>query len=613
MNTGQFLARLDGVKRAQDGQWYARCPAHEDHRQSLSVARGDDGRTLITCHAGCRTDDVLQRLGLAERDLFDDAGQQRPSERQVVATYDYRDERGQLLFQVVRKEDKSFSQRRPAGTGGWVWKLGDVRRVLYRLPELLAAPAEQPVFVVEGEKDVDNLRAIGIVATCNPHGAGKWAVVSDLARRVLRGREVVVIPDNDDPGRAHAAAISGSLQGAARSVRLLELPGLPPAGDVSDWLKAGGSAAALVELARAVPVAKPDLAGIDVGTFGERVAGEREERLATARLLVPFEQAFLDDALGGVLPGDLILLTARSGEGKTQMASMIAENAARRGRRVLMFALEAERREIERRIKWRVIARQWTECVEPVRKRQRLPALYLSYREWRHGKLTDPDFTALELDFEKHLVASFGERNGERLRTIYRGESFTLGDTQRAMLALQEETDLFIVDHLDYVDLEDDLSENEAARAILARLRHLAVEMRKPVLLIVHVRKDQGPRPPIVPQKEHIHGSSHIVKIATAIISLATAPNDAEWWKSPTYVQVIKDRLDGESRLVGLVSFDRRAGTYAGEYELGRVLRAPNGVERWERLDDERIPPWAHRARRAKQTALPGTEAQASS
>src|SRR5262245_11352351 len=92
----------------------------------------------------------------------------------IVATYDYTDEASCLLYQVVRYQPKAFRQRRRDGKGGWSWNLGDKPRVLYRLPELLGAPKNQPVFVVEGEKDVDRLYSLGLVATCNAGGAGKW-------------------------------------------------------------------------------------------------------------------------------------------------------------------------------------------------------------------------------------------------------------------------------------------------------------------------------------------------------------------------------------------------------------------------------------------------------
>lgn len=171
----------------------------------------------------------------------------------IAGEYDYRDETGALLFQVVRLVPKTFRQRRPdpGAPDGWIWKLGDVRRVLYRLPDLLAADPSRPVFVCEGEKDVDNLRAIGLVATCNPGGAsdgnGKSKWRPEYAKH-LRGRDVVILPDNDDVGRNHAEQCRSMLTKVARSIRVLELPGLPDKGDVSDWIAAGGTADALLQL-----------------------------------------------------------------------------------------------------------------------------------------------------------------------------------------------------------------------------------------------------------------------------------------------------------------------------------------------------------------------------
>jgi hypothetical protein len=127
-----------------------------------------------------------------------------------------------------------------------------VRRVLYRLPELLAST--RGIVVVEGEKDADRLASLGIVATCNVGGAGKWrAEYADA----LRGRTVVIIPDNDEPGRRHADDVAQQLSGSAE-VRILELPGLPDKGDVSDWLDAGHSADELrAALLSAPPYAEP--------------------------------------------------------------------------------------------------------------------------------------------------------------------------------------------------------------------------------------------------------------------------------------------------------------------------------------------------------------------
>jgi hypothetical protein len=171
----------------------------------------------------------------------------RPDDPRIECAYDYVDESGALLFQSVRlKDPKDFKQRRPVPWGdGWCWNLQGVRRVLYRLPQLRAAPAWRRVFVVEGEKDADNLATLGLVATTSPLGAGRWRPEYS---EFLRGRTVVILPDNDGPGRKHAEDVSASLAGKAAAVRVVELPGLPPKGDVSDWLAAGGTKKRLLGL-----------------------------------------------------------------------------------------------------------------------------------------------------------------------------------------------------------------------------------------------------------------------------------------------------------------------------------------------------------------------------
>jgi len=254
-NLHAILSRLEGVRRSGGG-WSARCPAHEDRRASLSIGEGDDGRALVHCHAGCTADAICAAVGLRVADLMPTAdtlptpskakGNGKPG---IVATYDFRDEAGNVVFQVVRFEPKDFRQRRPSGKGGWTWSVKGVRVVPYRLPELLAEPA-RPVVVVEGEKDCDNVARIGVLATCNAGGAGNWTAKHSA---FLRGRRVIVLPDNDDAGRNHAQQVAQSLYGIAESVRVVELPGLPAKGDVSDWIAAGGTKAELKRLVQASP------------------------------------------------------------------------------------------------------------------------------------------------------------------------------------------------------------------------------------------------------------------------------------------------------------------------------------------------------------------------
>lgn len=173
----------------------------------------------------------------------------------LVATYDYCDAQGTLLFQAVRYDPKAFRQRRPDGHGGWFWNLDGVESVLYRLPEIReAVKAGRTVCIVEGEKDVETLRTLGLIATCNPMGVGKWRNVYNAP---LHGALVVILPDNDLPGRNHAQQVAQALHGVAASVKVVEIPGLSAKGDVSDWVQAGGSKEALEALVTAASAWTP--------------------------------------------------------------------------------------------------------------------------------------------------------------------------------------------------------------------------------------------------------------------------------------------------------------------------------------------------------------------
>src|SRR5262245_56336720 len=166
----------------------------------------------------------------------------------IAARYNYKDKDGTLAFQVVRYDPKDFRQRMLNGPG-WKWNVESAKVVPYRLPQLLEAiESGETVFVVEGEKDVDTLAERGLVATCNAMGAGKWRQEHS---EFLRGADVVIVPDNDTPGKEHGAQVAASLQGIASRIRVLELPGSPQKGDVSDWLELGRTLEELLELTEA--------------------------------------------------------------------------------------------------------------------------------------------------------------------------------------------------------------------------------------------------------------------------------------------------------------------------------------------------------------------------
>ena len=162
--------------------------------------------------------------------------------------YDYCAADGTLLFQVVRTADKRFTQQRPDGAGGVIHNLDGVPRVLYRLPELLASGPETPIYLVEGEKDVNTLRALGLVATTNPGGAGKWRAEYTPC---FAGRQVVIVPDNDRAGWEHALAVAKALTPVAACVKVVALPEVAEKGDVTDWLNGSGSLPALIALVAA--------------------------------------------------------------------------------------------------------------------------------------------------------------------------------------------------------------------------------------------------------------------------------------------------------------------------------------------------------------------------
>lgn len=239
--TAADLADRIGAKRRSDGKWWdARCPAHEDHKASLSFTDGDH-KLIVRCHRGCSEVRITAALGIRLADLVNSHSVGSRMLADEVATYDYTDEGGNLLFQTVRfANPKDFRQRRPDGGGEWIWNLDGVRRVLYRLPDL----AEQrEAFVVEGEKDADRLMALGLTATCNAMGAGKWTD-DHTAQLVTVGVErVVVLADLDTAGVAHAHAVAASCRRAGLSAKLIMLPDLGPVQpkggkDVSDWLDA---------------------------------------------------------------------------------------------------------------------------------------------------------------------------------------------------------------------------------------------------------------------------------------------------------------------------------------------------------------------------------------
>lgn len=277
----ESIKRHFNVKHYKKNSGMAICPCHDDKKASLSISYDSkEKKTLLYCHAGCDIKDVLKRVGLELRDLYEDERPKEKSRDKIEAVYKYTGSDGALLFEKIRFKPKAFTQRRYM-EGSVVWGLGggryyetypgsneysqkernnartrefpETRPVLYNLPAVIKGVGEKKtIFIVEGEKDADNLIVQGLIATTSFDGASKsmdrqkWRKEYNV---FLKGAEVVLIPDNDNPGRSHMMNIARELKGVAKSVKMVELP-VPEKEDVSFYLGEGHSIDELLNMVR---------------------------------------------------------------------------------------------------------------------------------------------------------------------------------------------------------------------------------------------------------------------------------------------------------------------------------------------------------------------------
>lgn len=356
------VVKATGAKKSGNG-WIGHCPAHDDGTPSLSIDTDGD-ELLLYCHAGCQFTDILEALGKKEPagQLVTVSNNGRPhGPLRIVDTYNYRDERGRLLFRKHRKEDgagqKTFSVEHLNGRG-WIGGIGDARRVLFRLPDLVDPDrANEPIYFCEGEKNVHSLTEEGLLATTNHDGASaNWR---DEDSALFDGRTVYVMADNDEVGRLRANKVAAALKGVAAVVKVIELPGLPEKGDVSDWLEAGHDVGELQALCEAAAVWEPETAAqVDDVAIPRVISGqELLERVAPPR------EFLIDDILAR---GDLALLGGGSKMGKSYLCLTLSKGmdlglqvlgVGTRQSRVLYVALEDGWQRVQRRVnalRWQI-------------------------------------------------------------------------------------------------------------------------------------------------------------------------------------------------------------------------------------------------------------------
>lgn len=475
MTIHDILSRLEGVKGG-NGQWTACCPNHGDTHQSLSIAVGKDRRVLMKCHAGCAVGDIAQAIGLTVKDLFTEPqpAQRTGDKPPIVATYTY-----PSGVQKLRLADKSFLWRRPDGKGGWIWNRKGVPHELY-----IAGKLGGVAYVCEGEKDADNFHAqIGGCAVSGADGAGPGKWRKEYTEQ-LRGCTVVILPDNDDVGRAYARETAAALHGAAKSVRLLDLskvwPEFPEHGDVSDLIEAKGAAEAarlVTSLTKDTPEWDPDTTAPDKPPLLMPMSGV--EARQPSYLISPYLPRGMLAVMGGV-----------SGAGKTYLVlSWIA--AVSNGRR-LPF-------------------QDWKSPTPP-----RGYAYYFT-QENDPNTVIRPRLDLLGANLDNVLIqASTG--------TVY--EPLTLNDPRLEEAAKQFPPVMIVFDPIQsYLGSGVDMNKAEKVRPVLDWLGDYAKRHNCTVVLVSHMSK---PGVGNTSALDRLLGSSDFRNAARSIVIVGRDPNDKE-------------------------------------------------------------------------------------
>lgn len=292
----------------------------------------------------------------------------------------------------------------------------------------------------------------------------------------------------------------------------------------------------------------------DFKTMEESSITARSNRLAKANVM--YGVKYLDLATGGIRKNDLIIIGGRSGCGKTELASHIALANVLQDRTVHYLALEAEQDEIYNRLLYKIIKKLY------YNDGNKEPFLY---RDWMNGSY---DLMLRKYNTEANNIIS---KKYNKLNVFYRRETeFGALEMQILINSISVETDLIIIDHLHYIDLESE-KENIAMKQLVKTIRDLALVNGKPIILIAHLRKKSFQDKSLVPDLEEFHGSSDITKIATQVITLSANGSNSNS-EYNTLFKVCKCRVDGSAmRYIGQQVFDIKINDYADSYTVARA------------------------------------------
>lgn len=324
--------------------------------------------------------------------------------------------------------------------------------------------------------------------------------------------------------------------------------------------------------------------GINVGfqPAGDGMLDERAERIEQSKHILQYGVSFLDDCLVGIIPNDLIVLGARTGAGKTQLATAIALHNARAGKQVHYFALEAENFEIQRRIKYGAISAEYYRRVP-------MEAPPVGYAEWRMNKI-DHLLGGIEKEMGEELKEQVKNLN---IRYHIKGK-FDMKVLEKELLSIVGKTNLIIIDHLHYIDTNGE-NENKDYKDVIKLVRDIVLRYSVPVIVIAHLRKKHGGDEgrTLVPVIDDFMGTSDVPKISTTCIMLGRSEDPEHriyaarhLW--PTFIGAVKSRLDGSrTRYVGLTHFNSQSSLYQQEYALS------TSIYQWDIAAGLDVPYWA--------------------
>jgi hypothetical protein len=308
---------------------------------------------------------------------------------------------------------------------------------------------------------------------------------------------------------------------------------------------------------------------------------EKLDRHVLAGSIAPFGVSYLDDALHGILPNDLVLVGARTGRGKTELATTIAQAASSKSREVAFYALEADRWEIHRRLKYRKLAQLYHVHYAGTSGARPFPR----YRDWLvQGFCSEWD--AIEKVAEEELA-----RDLSSLRLIYKDGPFTVEKFTGEFETVSKEVDLVIIDHLHYFDFGP--NESEGLKKAIHAIRDASIHRGKPVILLAHLRKSDRMSGKTLPDLDDFHGHSDIVKVATTVVLLAPAKHTTIG-AYPTYFHIAKARSAADTTpFVGVHGFDFKTNSYSEKYFIERAsfVTDPEAID-----DPGQIPTWAKRS-----------------